>query len=126
MKDHIRKTIYGRRKGNLCIKGVSLPKKTMNITNLNSLFNYNLPIPSAKTINPEVKSFAAIVKEKLEEVNTLQKEADRITESFMSGEQVEIHQMLIAMEKAELTLRETMEIRNKVIEAYKQVSNMQI
>jgi flagellar hook-basal body complex protein FliE len=44
----------------------------------------------------------------------------------MSGEQVEIHQMLIAMEKAELTLRETMEIRNKVIEAYKQVSNMQI
>lgn len=76
--------------------------------------------------NSEVQSFGSMVQEKLEEVNTLQKEADRLTESFMSGEQVEVHQILIAMEKAELTLRETMEIRNKFIEAYKQVSNMQI
>jgi|LSQX01.2.fsa_nt_gb flagellar hook-basal body complex protein FliE len=98
----------------------------MNITSLNSLFNYNLPIPSREMNNSEVQSFGSMVQEKLEEVNTLQKEADRLTESFMSGEQVEVHQILIAMEKAELTLRETMEIRNKFIEAYKQVSNMQI
>lgn len=71
-------------------------------------------------------SFSQIVNQKLEEANSLQKEADKLTESFSAGEPVEIHQMLIAMEKADLALRQTVEIRNKVIEAYQEIERMQI
>ena len=74
----------------------------------------------------EKLSFSQIINQKLEEANELQKEADQLTESFMVGDPVEIHQMLIAMEKADLALRETVEIRNKLIEAYKEIERMQI
>ena len=71
-------------------------------------------------------NFSQIINQKIEEVNALQKEADQLTESFMVGEPVEIHQMLIAMEKADLALRETVEIRNKLVEAYKGLERIQI
>jgi flagellar hook-basal body complex protein FliE len=62
----------------------------------------------------------------LTEVNTLQKQADKLTEDFLVGEPVEIHQLMLAMEKADLALREMVEIRNKLIEAYKEISHMQV
>jgi flagellar hook-basal body complex protein FliE len=34
--------------------------------------------------------------------------------------------MLIAMEKADLALREVVEIRNKLVDAYKEIEKMQI
>lgn len=71
-------------------------------------------------------TFSQMLNQKLEETNALQKEADRLTEGFLTGEPVEIHQMLIAMEKADLALRETTEIRNKLVDAYKELEKMQI
>lgn len=72
------------------------------------------------------QSFGQIVSQKLEEANSLQKNADQLTESFLTGGPVEIHQMLIAAEKADLALRQTVEVRDKLIDAYKQIANMQI
>lgn len=71
-------------------------------------------------------SFAELVSQQMEEANSLQKEADRLTEDFILGKPVELHQMLIAAEKAELALRQTVAVRDKLIEAYKQIANMQI
>ena len=76
--------------------------------------------------NKEGLSFSQIINQKIEDANSLQKGADEITEKFMAGEPIEIHQMLIAMEKADLALRETVEIRNKLIDAYKEIERMQI
>ena len=80
---------------------------------------------SAGTQKEEL-SFSQIINQEIEKANSLQKDADQLTESFLAGEPVEIHQMLIAMEKADLALRQTVEIRNKVIDAYKQIESMQI
>ncbi len=71
-------------------------------------------------------SFGQIINQKIEEANALQKNADQLTESYLAGDPVDIHQMLIAMEKADLALRETVEIRNKVVDAYQQIERMQI
>ena len=102
----------------------------MSISSLNSLYNLNNILPSSVGNGVEnnlgTQSFSNMVKQKLEEVNSLQKQADQLTENFLAGEQVEIHQMLIAMEKVDLALRELVEIKNKMVEAYKQVTNMQI
>ncbi|MEA4924166.1 MAG: flagellar hook-basal body complex protein FliE [Syntrophomonadaceae bacterium] len=71
-------------------------------------------------------SFGDMLNQKIEEANSLQKQADQLTDSFLQGEPVEIHEMLIAMEKADLALREMTEIRNKLVEAYQNVERMQI
>jgi len=101
--------------------------------NISSLSNNPLYITNkvagneAKTTSNSAElSFSQMFNQKLEKVNSLQKEADQLTESFLGGGPVEIHQMLISMEKADLALRETMEIRNKLIEAYKEIEKMQI
>lgn len=72
------------------------------------------------------QSFGQILGQKLEEVNSLQKNVDQLTETFLAGGPVEIHEMLIAAEKADIALRETVAVRDKLVEAYKQIANMQI
>ncbi len=105
----------------------------MNISNLinvpvstDKIFDSKLQNQNTSGSQNESTSFSQIFSKKLEEVNSLQKGADQLTESFMLGEPVEIHTMLIAMEKADLAMRETLEIRNKLIEAYKEIQQMQI
>ncbi|MBO8167971.1 MAG: flagellar hook-basal body complex protein FliE [Thermoanaerobacteraceae bacterium] len=74
----------------------------------------------------EGPSFAEQVKNALEVVNDLQVEADRITQQYFAGQVQDLHQVMIAAEKADLALQLTVQIRNKIIEAYKEISRMQI
>jgi len=104
----------------------------VNISSLSSnpLFSNKIMGSESKTNNnmgtKGESTFSQMVNQKLEQANSLQKDADQLTESFLGGGPVEIHQMLIAMEKADLALRETMEIRNKLVEAYKEIERIQI
>ena len=75
----------------------------------------------------ESQGFAGILKEALASVDGLQKEADRVTEAFISGQaSVEIHDIMLAAEKARLALDLTVSIRNKLVEAYQEIMRMQI
>ncbi|MDK2985127.1 MAG: flagellar hook-basal body complex protein FliE [Clostridia bacterium] len=76
--------------------------------------------------NKKTASFNEILQEKLSEVNSLQQKADKLTESFLAGEPVELHKVMLAMEKADLALQLTVQVRNKLIEAYQEISRMQI
>jgi flagellar hook-basal body complex protein FliE len=90
------------------------------------IFDSKLQNQNVFNLQNESASFSDVFNKKLEEVNSAQKEADQLTENFMMGGPVEIHTMLIAMEKAELALRQTLEIRNKLVEAFKEIQHMQI
>ncbi|TKC18654.1 flagellar hook-basal body complex protein FliE [Robertmurraya kyonggiensis] len=72
------------------------------------------------------KSFASVLKESIEKVNEAQIESDVMTEKLARGEDVDLHQVMVASQKASITLSATMEIRNKVIEAYQEVMRMQV
>lgn len=61
----------------------------------------------------------------LQEVNQTQKTADIIAEKFAIGEIENVHQVTIAAEQAELALNLTIAIRNKVVDAYKEIMRMQ-
>ncbi len=101
-----------------------------SVLNAGALYPTNNISPSRSgnevEANKGIKSFSDLLQDKLTEVNTLQKQADKLTEDFLVGEPVEIHQLMLAMEKADLALREMVEIRNKLIEAYKEISHMQV
>jgi flagellar hook-basal body complex protein FliE len=80
---------------------------------------------SAKPADAQ-KSFAAFLKDAINQVNDEQIKADQLTEKLVKGENVDLHQVMIASQKASISLQLTLEIRNKVIEAYQEMMRMQV
>ncbi|MBI5426919.1 MAG: flagellar hook-basal body complex protein FliE [Nitrospinae bacterium] len=72
------------------------------------------------------KTFADTLSESLAKVNSLQKEADKAIEDLVSGNSQNIHETMIAVNKADLAFRMTMQVRNKIVEAYQEVMRLQI
>ena len=59
-------------------------------------------------------------------MNQLQIEAENLTNAFASGATDNIHQVLIAAEKADIALQFTLQVRNKILDAYNEIMRMQI
>ncbi len=72
------------------------------------------------------QSFKTILKEAIENVNAIQNEAAKKTELLASGQIDNLHDVLITSQKASITLQATLEVRNKVIEAYQEIMRMQV
>lgn len=71
-------------------------------------------------------SFSEILRAQLERVNQLQKEADQLTQDLLTGDLEHLHQLTITAEQANLALQLMVQVRNKLIEAYQEISRMQI
>ena len=71
-------------------------------------------------------SFADTLAQSLDKVNTLQKEADVAIQDFATGDTRNIHETMIAVGKADLAFRLTMQVRNKMVEAYQEVMRLQV
>lgn len=70
--------------------------------------------------------FTELLKKAVEEVNGLQQQSQDMKTQLLTGQVDNIHQVMITGEKAELAFQLTLQIRNKVIEAYQEVMRMQI
>lgn len=75
--------------------------------------------------NPSNK-FQDILKENLDKVNQEQIEADNITNDFIAGKDVDIHEMILSMEEAKMSLQLAIQVRNKVVEAVQELNRMQL
>lgn len=65
-----------------------------------------------------------VLKESMMKVNDLQVQSDQMTERLALGEVEDISEVSIAVEKAELALRMMVQIRDKLVDAYNQISRM--
>jgi flagellar hook-basal body complex protein FliE len=70
--------------------------------------------------------FGDLLKQAVESVNTMQQEAGRLEVAVAKGENVNIHQAVIAGEKAGLSFKLLMTVRNKMIDAYQEIMRMQV
>ncbi|MFD2682835.1 flagellar hook-basal body complex protein FliE [Bacillus seohaeanensis] len=70
------------------------------------------------------QSFADFLKKSIDQVNSSQIQSDRLTEKLARGEDVDLHQVMIASQKSSIMLQTTMEVRNKVVEAYQEIMRM--
>jgi flagellar hook-basal body complex protein FliE len=89
-------------------------------TNLPSIILKN---EQAKTA---VEGFGNILTDFIGDVNQSQLDASKITTEFVNGESVEIHEVMIAGEKAKTSLDLLMEIRNKTVDMYKELTRMSV
>jgi flagellar hook-basal body complex protein FliE len=71
-------------------------------------------------------SFGDYLKTALNNVSNLQVDSEKIADDFAMGKTDNIHEVLIAGEKADVALQLTMQIRNKVLDAYNEIMRMQI
>ena len=72
------------------------------------------------------KGFGGVLQDSLQEVNRLQQEADQAITALATGEKVSVHDTMIAMEKADVSFRLMMEVRNKIVEAYQEILRTQV
>ena len=77
-------------------------------------------------VGTDGKSFSDTLAESLNNVNFLQQEADGAIEDLVSGKSQNIHDSMIVVGKADLAFRMTMQVRNKIMEAYQEVLRMQV
>lgn len=72
------------------------------------------------------KSFSQMLTESMTEVNGLQEEANKAMQKLVSGQSKNIHETMLAVEKADIAFRTMNQVRLKVIEAYKEIMRMQV
>lgn len=86
-----------------------------------------LNLPAAGGARPEdSKSFGAMLKETVNEVNKYQLDADKAVEDLATGRNKNIHETMIAISQADLAFRMTMQVRNKVVDAYQEIMRMSV
>ena len=72
------------------------------------------------------QSFVNTLKEYIGDVNSQQIEAGNKIESFIKGEPVDIHDVMISVEKSKTSFQLLMELRNRFLDLYREVDKLQV
>ena len=71
-------------------------------------------------------SFAGAMKSALESVNDLQAKAETASTSYEKGETTDIASVMLAREQASVGFQATLQVRNKLLSAYKDIMSMPV
>jgi len=66
-----------------------------------------------------------VLSDALKSVNEQQKNVEKMADDFAMGKVSNIHELIVEAEKASISLRLTVEVRNKIVEAYREIMRMQ-
>ncbi|RDV84670.1 flagellar hook-basal body complex protein FliE [Ammonifex thiophilus] len=77
------------------------------------------------SVSPRGSSFSDYLNQFLDRLEKAQAEADSALRDFLTGK-AELHTVMIAAQEARLWLELTVQLRNKLVEAYQEISRMQI
>ena len=71
--------------------------------------------------------FTSLVKQSIDEVNRVQSEAGKLAERFERGDpDVDLVRVMVEMQRARVSFEAVSQVRNKLVEAYREVMNMQV
>lgn len=71
--------------------------------------------------------FADLLKQSIHKVNETQQQAADLQMAFEKGDaKVQLSQIMVAMQKANISFQAMLEVRNKLVNAYEEIMNMQI
>jgi flagellar hook-basal body complex protein FliE len=72
------------------------------------------------------KPFGEFLTEALGDVNRMQQQAGEKVQTFATGGNIDVHEVMIAMEQASTALALTTQVRNKLVDAYQELMHMQV
>lgn len=71
--------------------------------------------------------FGEILKTSLDQVNSMQQEAGKLARAFETGApNVNLHDVMISLQKANVSFQTMVQVRNRLISAYHDIMNMQV
>lgn len=92
---------------------------------------YSPPIVSRAPVSPATppsqgQDFQTYLTDAFNEVNTLHEQEEHAIEQFIGEGTGDLQEVMVAMEKADITFEFMMQIRNKALEAYQEIMRMQV
>ncbi|MCE1241895.1 flagellar hook-basal body complex protein FliE [Oryzomicrobium sp.] len=71
--------------------------------------------------------FAQVLQNSINQVNQTQQQAQSMAENFSAGDpNANLHEVMIALQKANVSFQEMVQVRNRLVAAYQDVMNMQV
>ena len=100
----------------------------MNTNSINAAIMNNqfLKTSNIRSKEQDIKGFACYLNNAISKTNEMIIQADNISNQFAAGKTDDIHKVLIAVEKADIALQFTLQVRNKIIDAYNEIMRMQV
>ncbi len=98
---------------------MTLPIQGVPIPSLES------PAPAAAQPKGDAGRFASTLKDAMEGIDQLQGQADEKVSALLDGSGGDIHDAMIAVQRADLSFQLMMQVRNKIVNAYQEISRMQ-
>jgi flagellar hook-basal body complex protein FliE len=83
-------------------------------------------IPAVPKTADSGEDFGRMLTDALKEVNEAQGNARQMQTDLIAGRKVEYHDLVFAMERASISMQLTMQVRNKLLEAYQEIQRMQV
>ena len=80
---------------------------------------------AAESANPSGSGFADTLRGAMNEMGELSSQADTKVAGVLAGNGTDVHNALIAVEKADLSFQLMMQVRNKIVSAYQEIARMQ-
>ena len=82
---------------------------------------------SSKVKGPSFsQQFSEAMVDTLREVSNVQQSATALSEAYQAGEDVPLTDVVVAMQKSSLAFETTLQVRNKVLQAYQDIMNMPV
>jgi flagellar hook-basal body complex protein FliE len=81
---------------------------------------------SATGAQPAQSSFSSLLGQMVQDVNAKQGVATQSLQDLQSGQNVSLHQTMIAMEEASVSFQLMVEVRNRLLDSYQEIMRMQV
>ncbi|WP_158540625.1 flagellar hook-basal body complex protein FliE [Romboutsia weinsteinii] len=88
--------------------------------------NYNNINVHNKNEENKNNKFSEIISGVINNVNNSQVNANNMVNSFIKGEDVSMHNVMLAVEESQISMQLLIEMRNKLVEAYQEVNKVQL
>ncbi len=71
--------------------------------------------------------FGQLLKTAVDQVNIVQQTANQLSQEFVRGNQdVELHDVMISLQKTNISFQSMIQVRNRLVSAYQEIMNMQV
>jgi flagellar hook-basal body complex protein FliE len=85
-----------------------------------------LPVSPLAADSANTGAFGGILKDAMQKVGSMNDEATKSVQNFLSGEGEDLHKTMLATQRADLAGQLFLQVRNKVVAAYQEVMRMQV
>lgn len=99
---------------------------SLNFNKISELYNKNNLGLFEEQEKKDVGSFHQLYMDAIKEANQLDKASADYSTKLASGQLENIHEAMIAAQKADVSMQLVVEVRNKILDAYREITRMQI